>query len=146
MSVGGTQLVYDATRNLWVRPSDTAANLNPRDYGWVRIMSGAFSKTYTVVVEQGSASLTFSVTTHATTAPQATPEYVATELYNAMVANSTFNSNFTVERSGTTLALSALVSGQQLTIESLGGETYITTSGASIIKNTDLLPLCYPQV
>ena len=145
-TVNGVVYLYNSTRNAWTVLDAPTPNLNPKDHGWVRIVSGAFSKAYSVSVSRGEISLTFSVTTHASTAAEATPTYVATQLESAMNQNATFTSNFTVSRSGTMLAISALTSGEQLSLEGTGGELYITTSGASIIKNKDLLPPLLPPV
>ena len=50
------QYIYDGTRKLWLLPNQLATNLNPVGAGWVRILSGAFSKQYTVSITQGSAA------------------------------------------------------------------------------------------
>lgn len=140
----GIKYIYDYARNYWLTESTLAENYNPKDYGWVRVLSGAFSKTYTVQLTRDTFSRTYSVTTHATTASQATPEYVATELAAAMNADSTFTAHFDVVRSSTTLAVSAKISGVQINLEALGGDTYISSSGAGVIRNTDLLPPSLP--
>ena len=140
-----TRLIYDATRRVWVEPNTVVGSVNPKAAGWVRIMSGAFSKTYTITVSQGAVSGTFSVTTHASTAAQASPEYVAQSLETAMLADTTFTSNFAVFRSGTALAITASSEDNQLTVESLGGDLYISSSGGSVIRNQDLLPPTLPS-
>lgn len=141
----GTQYIFDGTRKLWLTPNQTSTVLNPRGAGWVRILSGAFSKQYTVNITQGStATLTYSVTTHVSTAAQATPEYVATGLYNAMTADTSFTSRFAVYRDGTSLAIIANSSTEQLVIEAAGGDLYLQGSGASTIRNKDSLPPTLP--
>lgn len=141
----GTQYIFDGTRKLWLAPNQTSTVLNPKGAGWVRILSGAFSKQYTVNITQGSATtLTYSVTTHVSTAAQATPEYVATALYNAMTADTAFTSRFAVYRDGTSLAIIANSSTDQLVVEAAGGDLYLQGSGASTIRNKDSLPPTLP--
>lgn len=123
----------------------TTTMVNPKGAGWVRILSGAFSKQYSVSVTQGSAAtLTYSVTTHVSTAAQATPEYVATSLYNIMALDTAFTSRFAVYRDGTSLAIIAKDSTDQLVIEASGGDLYLQGSGASTIRNKDTLPPTLP--
>lgn len=145
--VGTTRYLYDATRNIWGLFEDGGANLNPKGYGWIRVLSGAFSKAYTVSIAQGSrTALTFSVTTHATTAAEATPEYVATQLESQMNADSTFSDYYSVVREGTVLAISSNDFTEQLVITGSSGELYISTSGGSVIANKDVLPPTLPAV
>jgi len=139
------QYVYDGTRKLWLTPSQLATNLDPIGAGWVRILSGAFSKQYTVSITQGSAAtLTYSVTTHVSTAAQATPEYVATTLASQMNADTSFTNRFAVYRDGTSLAIVANTTTDQLVIEASGGDLYLQGSGASTIRNKDALPPTLP--
>ena len=141
----GTQYIFDGTRKLWLAPNQTSTVLNPVGAGWVRILSGAFSKQYTVNVTQGAAAtLTYSVTTNVSTAAQATPEYVATSLYNAMNADTAFISKFAVYRDGTSLAIIAKSSTEPLVIEAAGGDLYLQGSGASTVRNKDSLPPTLP--
>lgn len=143
--VGTTRYLYDASRNVWTLFKSVGADINPKGYGWIRIMSGAFSKAYTVSIAQGSrTALTFSVTTDTTTAANATPEYVATQLESQMNANSTFTSYYLVNREGTTLAISSNDFTEQLVITGSSGELYISTSGGSLIANKDSLPPTLP--
>lgn len=139
------QYIYDVSRKLWLAPNQLATNLNPVGAGWVRILSGAFSKQYTVSITQGSAAtLTYSVTTHASTAAQATPEYVATTLASQMNADTNFTTRFSVYRDGTALAIVANTTTDQLVVEVNGGDLYLQSSGASTIRNKDTLPPTLP--
>lgn len=141
----GVQYIFDGTRKLWVVSGELSTVLNPKGAGWVRILSGAFSKQYTVNITQGSATtLTYSVTTHVSTAAQATPEYVATALYNAMSADTAFTSKFAVYRDGTSLAILANSSADQLVVEAAGGDLYLQGSGASTLRSKDSLPPTLP--
>lgn len=145
-NVGTEPYLYDATRVLWTVLNAPITEINPKDYGWVRVVSGSFSKTYSLTVEQGDISVTVEVTTSTSTASTATPTYVATELANKLNADAVFTTNFEVYRTGTMLAIRTKVSGDQLSLEGTGGELYITTSGASIIKNKDMLPAILPTI
>jgi len=139
------QYVYDGTRKLWLTPNQLANVLDPKGTGWVRILSGAFSKQYTVSITQGSAAtLTYSVTTHVSTAAEATPEYVATTLASQMNADTNFTTRFSVYRDGTSLAIVANTTTDQLVIEASGGDLYLQGSGASTIRNKDALPPTLP--
>lgn len=127
--------------------TSTTPAVNPKGAGWVRILSGAFSKQYTVSITQGSAAtLTYSVTTHASTAAEATPEYVATTLESRMNADINFTNRFSVARSGTTLAIKSSTTDDQLVVEAYGGDLYLQSSGASVIRNKDTLPPTLPTL
>lgn len=142
---GSTTYIYDAIRKLWQVEGQATTNLNPKSSGWARILSGAFSKQYTVNITQGTpATLTYSVTTHVSTAAQATPEYVATQLESLMNADSNFTTRFSVYRDGTSLAVISNSSTDQLVIEAAGGETYLQSSGGSVIRSKDSLPPTLP--
>ncbi len=139
------QYVYDVSRKLWLAPSQLTTILNPVGAGWVRIVSGAFSKQYSVSITQGSAAtLTYSVTTHVSTAAEATPEYVATTLASKMNADTNFSTRFSVYRDGTSLAIVANTTTDQLVVEASGGDLYLQSSGASTIRNKDTLPPTLP--
>ena len=145
--VNTTRYLYDATRKVWTLFKAEGANLNPKGYGWIRIMSGAFSKAYTVSIAQGARTvLTFTVTTHTSTAAEATPEYVATQLETQMNANGTFSGYYSVVREGTVLAIISNNTTDQLVLTGSSGEVYINTSGGSLIANKDLLPPTLPIV
>ena len=142
--VSTNQYLYSASTKTWSILKYSGANLNPKFSGWIRVMSGAFSKTYTAKITQGTTALEYSVTTHVSTAAEATPEYVATQLESKMLADTAFTSKFTVLREGTTLAVFATGGTAQLVLEGLGGDLYITASGGSTIKNKDMLPPTLP--
>lgn len=145
--VNTTRYLYDATRKVWTLFKAEGANLNPKGYGWIRIMSGAFSKAYTVSIAQGARTvLTFTVTTDTSTAANATPEYVATQLETQMNANGTFSGYYSVVREGTVLAIISNNTTDQLVLTGSSGEIYINTSGGSLIANKDLLPPTLPIV
>lgn len=142
----GVQYVFDGTRKLWVVSGDLATILDPKGAGWFRILSGTFSKDYTVSITQGSAAtLTYTVTTSASSAAQATAEYVTTALYDQLVADTNFTTRFNAYKSGLAVAIVSNTTTDQLVVEVTGGETYIHSSGASILSNRSTLPATLPQ-
>lgn len=142
----GVQYVFDGTRKLWVVSGDLSTVLDPKGAGWFRVLSGTFSKDYTVAITQGSADpLTYTVTTSSSTAAQATAEYVATALYNQMVADTNFTARFDAYKSGIAVAVISKTANEQLVVEATGGDTYINSSGASILSNRSTLPPTLPQ-
>lgn len=141
-----TQYVFDGTRKLWVVSGELATVLDPKGAGWFRVLSGTFSKDYTVTITQGSADpLTYTVTTSSSTAAQATAEYVATALYNKLIADTKFTARFSAYKSGIAVAVVSQTADEQLVVEATGGETYINSSGASILSNRSTLPPTLPQ-
>lgn len=134
--------MYFASRGVWEVYNPAGDVLNPKSAGWIRIQSGAFSKQYSITITQGSKPIvTYSVTTDASIAANATSEYVATQLQTQMIADSVFTSNgYSVDRVGSTLAILSTSESNQLVITASGGETYIIASNASNTTNKGLLP------
>ena len=118
---------------------------NPANAGWIHIKSGAFAKSYTVTITRdGVQTLTFTVTTHVSTAAEATSEYVATSLMGQMLANQVFTANYNVYRAGTVLGIRAKTGVNQIVISNTVGDTYMTTSEASTATLKTLLPAYLP--
>lgn len=146
MTVGVTPYIYDGTRSLWTIYDNMIDEINPKSAGWIRIQTGAFSKQYSVSIAQGSNPvLTYSVTTDPSNAANATSEYVATSLYNKMVADSAFTALYSAEREGTMLAVLSDNSDSQLVVTATGGDTYLVASNASNTSNKGLLPPSLPS-
>lgn len=144
---GGISYIYDAVRNVWSLYDETPDEINPKKAGWVKVLTGAFSKQYSVSISQdGNPLLTFSVTTHASTAAGATSEYIATDLENQMAASPTFNTYYSVVREGTMLAIISKSEAYQLVVTATGGDTYIIASNASNTQNKASLPAALPKV
>ena len=145
-TVPQSTIIYDGTRKVWRTPNEDITDTNPMKYGWVRIMTGAFSKQYSITIAQGTNPvLTFSVTTHASTATGATAEHVATELETQMNDSAQFNSYYSVLREGAILVITADSAANQVVVTNTGGDTYITSSNASNTTNRNLLPPLLPN-
>ena len=145
-TVPQSTIIYDGTRKVWRTPNEDITDTNPKKYGWVRIMTGAFSKQYSITIAQGTNPvLTFSVTTHASTAANATAEYVATELKTQMNNSVQFNSYYSVLQEGAVLVITADSADNQVVVTNTGGDTYITSSNASNTTNRNLLPPLLPN-
>lgn len=118
---------------------------NPNRMGYFSVRSSAFSKTFYFTVNHPSLTdgqITFTVTTSASTAATATPEYVATQLAEKMAADSAFAALFTIQRDGTTVAIKVTSDANTgLTVcSSSTGNSYVWESGASRVSTrTDLL-------
>lgn len=147
VTAGVLKYMYRSTRSTWEVYNDILNDSDPKKAGWVKILTGAFSKQYSVTITQGdNPVLTFSVTTDTTTAAEATAEYVATNIADQMVASSTFNTHYSVEREGTMLAIISNSEVSQLVVTSTGGETYLVSSNASNTANKNFLPSSLPAV
>lgn len=147
VTVDTIQYMYRSTRSTWEVYNTILNDIDPKKAGWVKILTGAFSKQYSVTITQGTNPvLTFSTTTHSSTAAEATAEYVATDLETKMSASTEFTSRYTVIRSGTILAILSNSATNQLVVTSTGGDTYLVSSNASNTANKNLLPSSLPDV
>lgn len=118
---------------------------NPKNAGWLHIKSGAFAKSYTVTISRaGVSTLTFNVTTHVSTAAEATSEFVASSFLTQMNANATFTANYEAYRNGTVIGIKAKTGTAQVVVSSTVGDTYMTTSEASVVTLKTLLPAYLP--
>lgn len=142
ITVGVIPYMYSGTRGVWEVYNPAGDVINPKGAGWIRVQSGAFSKQYSVTITQGTKpTLTYSVTTDAGVAANATSEYVVTQMQSQMTADTVFVSNgYSVDRVGSTLAILSTSNDKQLVITASGGETYIVASNASNTQNKGLLP------
>lgn len=123
----------------------TNTRINPNRMGYFSIRSSAFSKTFYFTVNHPSLSggqVVFTITTSASTAATATPEYVATQLETLMLADTAFAALFDIQRNGETVAIKVKSAGNTgLTVcSSSTGSTYVWESGASRVNaRTELL-------
>lgn len=142
ITVGVIPYMYSGSRAVWEVYNPAGDVINPKGAGWIRVQSGAFSKQYSVTITQGTKpTLTYSVTTDAGVAANATSEYVATQMQSQMTTDPVFVSNgYSVDRVGSTLAILSTTNDKQLVITASGGETYIVASNASNTQNKGLLP------
>lgn len=130
-----------------VAVSAGAPTFNPATAGWLHVKSGAFAKSYTVTIaREGVSTLTFTVTTHASTAAEATSEYVTTTLLSQMNADATFTANYDAYRSGTLIGIKAKTGSgtAQVVVSSTVGDTYMTTSENGTLTLKTLLPAYLP--
>lgn len=119
--------------------------IDPQEMGYFSIRGGAFSKTYTIEVGHPLwGNLTFTVTTSDSTAAEASPEWIATQLANQLSANNTISANCYVAVSGVTIGLIMKEDSRglgQLTVQSstsVGG--FVSVSGASrVTARSELL-------
>ena len=122
-------------------------NFNPRIAGWIHVKSGAFAKSYTVTIARsGVTTLTYTVTTHVSTAAQATSEYVAATLLSQMNADANFNANYYAYLNGTIIGIRAIdtMSSAQVVVSNTVGDTYMTTSEGGVLTLKTLLPAYLP--
>lgn len=146
LNVGTAEFLYNSTRNVWEVYKDTINDLDPKQAGWFKIMTGAFSKQYSVSITQGSGTaLTYSVTTNPSDASQATAEYVITQLVAAMTADTAFTSKYITDVDGQVVSILSNTAEDQLVVTNTGGDTYITSSNASNTANRNLLPALLPN-
>lgn len=118
---------------------------NPINRGYISIRGGAFSKTYSLTIKHPTiGTKNYSMTTSDNTAAQASPEYVAEQLANAVLADSSVTPLLEVNRIGVTIAFKVkgdAVDQGQLEIQSstaVGG--FVAVSGASrVTARSELL-------
>ena len=113
---------------------------NPSFDGWFAVGSTAFSKSYNVRVECPGFSATYTYTTPsgagAGDIAKSTGEYIATELYNAMLLDTAFTIKFNVWREGAYVFLTRnpehTVAGVTK-VTSSSGKTYMVTSNGMLV-------------
>lgn len=121
------------------------SGFNPNNAGFFYIVSGAFSRTYTVTVgfDNGSWSFTASYTTPNGTgvddASRATPEYIAQQLADQIAAQNI--GGLFVDRDG---AFVYLTRNNGITVNSPIGTSYIVASKNSSVSNVGFLPSRLP--
>ena len=131
-----------------INVSSGSPTFNPQDAGWIVVKSGAFSKNYTVTISRnGDPTLTYSHTTPASNASEATSESVAHILYTQMTADTNFTSRYTAVREGNVIGIKAInPSANTVVISNTVGDTYMTTSEDSTISLKTLLPPSLPSM
>lgn len=120
----------------------TTERIDPAKYGYLSIRSSAFSKFFTVVVNYGTYSKTFTVKSADETANQATPEYIAGQFNTIFTNDISFNPLFTTVVLGSTVAIEAIdkTSSDVLDVQTSTGDIYVLTSGTSRVRlKTNLL-------
>jgi len=116
---------------------------NPNRYGYFSIRSSQFSKFFDFDIRHPSIpDKHIGFKTADTTADQATPEWVATELVNLITSDVDLNALLNVTRVGSTVALEVKSTSDTglLICESSTGSAYVYASSASrIINKAELL-------
>lgn len=146
-SVGGAIWLLNTDETPVLGAPDTANKQNPIYDGFFYIRTGAFQKTYQVRFEYGAYSQEFSYTTD-NTAANSTPEGVALNLYNLIIANATFMTKFDVYRNGAYVYVTRRVKTplelQQTTVTTTSGQQYIIASNGMQLNLTSDLPSKLP--
>lgn len=130
--------------NTSVEPSASGVStgLSAANRGWAYIKAGAFSKTYELRVQTNLGAYTALYTTpNGTSAGDAalsTPDYIATQLANA-VAGQAGALGITVTREGVYIYLAPTTAASCVTSSS-SGQTYIEVSGSGIVRTEAQLP------
>lgn len=125
-----------------------STGLNPQPRAWFYVRAGALNKTYHVKIDYGTGSITGSYTTpNGTTAgdaAQATPEYIADQLENDLIAAGV--SGVSITRTGQYVYVfeSSGSITAQLTSSSESGDAFMVCSGAMYLTDAALLPAQLP--
>lgn len=145
-SVGGSMWALNTDQAPVVGAPD-ATKLNPVYEGFFFIRTGAFQKTYQVRFEYGGGSTEFSYTTD-NTAANSTPEGIALNLYNLIIANAAFMLIYDVYRNGAYVYVTrrnkSAVDTSQTTVTSTSGQQYIMASAGMQLSLTSDLPAKLP--
>lgn len=114
----------------------TSTDKDPKSYGYLSVRSTTFSRTFTVVVSNPTLPnpITASVTTSNQEAQNATPEYVAINLYNQLATHP----QLTVSRLGTTVAINVNAGGIT-NVSTTAGDIYMLVSGTSRVDSKNNL-------
>lgn len=118
-------------------------NISPKRQGYYYVPTGALNKEFEVAVEIGTTRHSVTYKTPESGADQATPEVIATKLMQALQGHGTVGTakGYTYYRVGAYVYMRAPV---DIRVSSTTGSTYVRTSAASIVKDTNLLPAQLP--
>ena len=121
---------------------DTAGP-NPANSGFFYVVSGAFSKGYSVVIVHGAGSITASYTTPSGTgsgdAALATPEYIAEQLYTKLVSG---DPSLSVQRDGPYVFIT---SAGGISVNTSVGTGFMIASKSGVVRSTGDLPARLPS-
>lgn len=143
----GNFFVVNTERVPTVQELNTNPRIDPAKFGYLSIRSSAFSKFFTVVVNYGTYSATFTIKSADETASSATPEYVAGRFKATFDADTAFAAKFTTTLLGSTVAIEAIdkTSSDVLDVQTSTGDIYVLTSGSSrVAAKTNLLGVLPP--
>lgn len=118
--------------------------------GYFFVLAGAYSKQFTVTITDKVTGTQYSAThttpngTDPSHAGQSTPEAVAAALRTALLAvpGVTAADGFTYERDGAYVYIKSTT--KTIAVSSSSGSNYISTSGASLVRNVSQLPALLP--
>lgn len=123
--------------------------INPDLAGYFYPLAGAFSKAYKVTIETNNTSYTATYTTpDGTTAgdpAKATAEYIATQLYDMLIANLATAGLASVTREGPYVYVQALGTKQYVTVTTTSGSTYMLASNRNETTLESNLPAKLPS-
>lgn len=141
VSLGGVLYLVNTDKAIETTVDNTG-KINPENTGFFFIRSGAFSKTYTVVLRVGSDEYVGEYTTPDGTsvgdAALSTPEYIATRVRESLVLGAGASSPW-FTRAGSTVSIQ--VPAGAVTVSSDSGSSYIGVSHTSqVALETDLPP------
>ena len=121
---------------------DTAGP-NPANSGFFYVVSGAFSKGYSVNIVHGGGSITASYTTPSGTgsgdAALATPEYIAEQLHNKLTSG---NPSLFVQRDGPYVFITR---AGGISVNTSVGTGYMIASKSGVVRSTGDLPARLPS-
>lgn len=145
-SIAGSLWLLNTDKKPVLGGPDTT-KLNPVYDGFFYIRTGAFQKTYQVRFEYGGGSHEFSYTTD-NTAANSTPEGVALNLYNLMLADVGFMAAYDIYRNGAYVYVTrrnkSAGDTTQTTVTSTSGQQYIMCSSGMQLALTSDLPSKLP--
>ena len=121
---------------------DTAGP-NPANSGFFYVVSGAFSKGYSVVIVHGARSITASYTTPSGTgsgdAALATPEYIAEQLHTKLVSG---DPSLSVQRDGPYVFITR---AGGISVNTSVGTGFMIASKSGVVRSTGDLPARLPS-
>ena len=121
---------------------DTAGP-NPANSGFFYVVSGAFSKGYSVVIVHGAGSITASYTTPSGTgsgdAALATPEYIAEQLHTKLVSG---DPSLSVQRDGPYVFITR---AGGISVNTSVGTGFMIASKSGVVRSTGDLPARLPS-
>lgn len=124
-----------------------SAGLDPAKAGFFYIVSGAFGRTFNVTVTYGGSAYTASYTTPGGTgagdAALSTPEYIATQLANAITTAIGVSAGVTVTREGPFVFLQR---ADAMSVNTTVGTAYMIVSKSGMVTAEGNLPSRLPSV
>lgn len=148
-TVGDTMFVANKEK-VPVANAPASPGINPDLAGYFYPTAGAFSKDYKITIETNDTAYTATYTTpDGTTAgdpAKATPEYIATKLYDLLTANLATAGLASVTREGPYVYVQALGTKQYVTVTTTSGSAYLLASNRNEIAQESQLPAKLPSV